>query len=265
MDARIPQSVQPTLQQFLGRINQELPGLIKVCYIEGSIALGGFNARLSDIDFLLVLDRTISMAEIETLRRIHRAIEQAYPEREFQGTYLPVAAWPLFADPNEARGQSYFDLLQPYKRFEVDSVEGWILKHKGIALIGPDPQSLPFSVDWKVLIQKMRENLNTFWASYTRNPARMAALLIDWGIQWTVLGVLRQFYSFREGSITTKTKAGEYALTCLPSKWHRLIQEAIDIRELGQVSAYRSQIMRAIEARGFVKYVIQLCNADSLG
>ena len=89
-----------------------------------------------------------------------------------------------------------------------------------------------------------------------------AVMLADWGIQWTVLGVLRQFYSFRENSITTKVKAGEYALTCVPTRWHSLIQEAIDIREGKKGSAYRSRIVRMIEAVRFLKFIIQTCNED---
>jgi hypothetical protein len=83
----------------------------------------------------------------------------------------------------------------------------------------------------------------------------------DWGIQWTVLGVLRKFYSFRENSITTKVKAGEYALTCLPACWHRLIREAINIREGKETSAYQLRIARTIEAVRFLKFIIQTCNA----
>lgn len=262
MHPNLPQSIQPTLQDYVRQVDQALPGLMRAWFIEGSLALGGFNERLSDIDFLIVFDRAITSTEIETLRRIHRTIEQKHPEREFQGTYLPVAAWPLFANPSQAQGQFHNDVLHPHKRFELDSIEGWILKHKGIALIGPDPQRLPFSVDWAIVIQKMRENLNTFWASYTYKPARVAALYTDWGIQWAVLGVLRQFYSFREGSITTKTQAGEYALTCLPSKWHPIIQEAIHIREGVTASLYRSRLMRAFDARRFVQHIIQVCNAS---
>jgi hypothetical protein len=108
----------------------------------------------------------------------------------------------------------------------------------------------------------MRENLNSYWASWTKRPGRILALYSDWGIQWAVLGVLRQFYTFNERSITTKIRAGQYALGCLPGRWHKLIREAIDIRHGKKESAYRLRISRMIEAVIFLKYIIQLCNTS---
>ena len=90
----------------------------------------------------------------------------------------------------------------------------------------------------------------------------LLVLLSDWGIQWTVLGVLRQFYTFRESAITTKLKAGEYALAHLPLDWRRLIQEALRIRRGGKPSFYRCRLSRALEARKFLLYIIQTCNSE---
>ena len=178
------------------------------------------------------------------------------------GSYLQSDSFCHFDDQGESHLNYHDGVLQPHRRFELNSVEGWILKRHGIAIIGPDPQGLPFTIDWNLLIHKMRENLNSYWASWTRRPLRIIMLFSDWGIQWAVLGVLRQFYSFRENTITTKTKAGEYALTCMPTRWHRLVQEAINIREGKATSAYRFRVVRTIEAASFLKYVIHTSNAS---
>jgi hypothetical protein len=87
----------------------------------------------------------------------------------------------------------------------------------------------------------------------------MAWLLNDYGIQWAVLGVLRQFYTFRERAITSKVGAGMYGLLHTPQQWHRLIQEAIDFREGRARSTYRSKIVRAISARAFLQLIITAC------
>jgi hypothetical protein len=75
-----------------------------------------------------------------------------------------------------------------------------------------------------------------------------------------VLGVLRQFYTFRERSITSKTGAGLYALDHTPARWHPLIREAINIREGPYTSAYRFRFVRALAARAFLQHVIKQCN-----
>jgi hypothetical protein len=77
-----------------------------------------------------------------------------------------------------------------------------------------------------------------------------------------VLGVLRQFYSFRENAITTKAQAGEYALACLPARWQRMILEALRIRAGQKRSAYPVRLERAAEAVRFLTFIIQTCNAN---
>jgi hypothetical protein len=262
MDQRIPKPIRPVLQEYIFLVGRELPGLVEACFLEGSIALGGFNERFSDVDFVAVLSRTATPTEVEGLRLVHRAIEKCHRQWKMMGSYLQADALGDTDGGGEPHWQYHGGRLHLQERFEVHSVEGWILKHHGIALMGPDPRALPFTVDWSVLIQGMRENLNSYWAGYTWSPKRILTLYSDWGIQWAVLGVLRQFYSFRESSITTKTRAGEYALAHLPPRWHPLIQEAINIRASKTTSAYHLRIARVIQTIGSLKYVIRVCNAS---
>ena len=252
-------AIQTVLDPYHALVGQKLPGLMNAFYLEGSIALGGFNERFSDIDFIATLQRRLTPAEIETLRGIHQQIEKSHPRWKMSGSYLPAD---FFARPNDAEPNLHYHdgRLRQDAHFVLNSVEGWILKNHGVTLFGPSAQTLPIAIDWQQLIREMRENLNTYWRKWTRQPDRFVVLLSDWGVQWAVLGVLRQFYSFREDSITTKTKAGEYALTCLPTRWHWLIQEAINIREGKRASAYRFRITRAVDAVKFLKFVIRTCN-----
>jgi hypothetical protein len=177
------------------------------------------------------------------------------------GSYLQAADLGRCNHKVEANS-CYEGRLRLQGQFDWNWVDGWTLKNHGIAIIGPEPQSLPVTIDWDRLIKRMRENLNSYWAGWTRRPDYLGGMLLDRGIQWAVLGVLRQFYSFRENTITTKTKAGEYALTCVPSRWHRLIQEAIDIRAGKKAAAYQLRIVRMMEAVSFIKFIIQTCNAS---
>jgi hypothetical protein len=76
------------------------------------------------------------------------------------------------------------------------------------------------------------------------------------------LGVLRQFYTFRENEIISKTGAGEYALSHTPDRWQRIIREALNLREARQEIIYHSRFFRAVDAVAFLKYIIQTCNAN---
>jgi hypothetical protein len=262
INARIPEPIRPTLEHYVRLTDKQLPGLISAFYIVGSIALGGFNERFSDIDFIVTLNRRVSSQDIETLTAIHKGIEQAFPKWKLSGEYLQINDLGGVKNKIEP-GPYYHDgKLHTEGYFEINSVTGWELKYHGITIMGKEPSNLPFTVDWNLIVVKMKENLNSYWARWATRPSRIVVMLSDWGIQWTVLGVLRQYYTFRENSITTKMKAAEYALAHLPSHWYPLIQEAIDIREGKKDLHYRSRIVRMIEAVKFLKFVIQVSNNE---
>jgi hypothetical protein len=253
MDTRIPEVIKPLLQDYMRLLETKLPGLVTGLYLHGSIALSAFNTAHSDIDFVALLNRRCSENDVESLGEIHRAITTSYPRWQLEGSYLQ---WQELGQAETA--------IKPHPiHHDVNWVTWWVLKNRGIALIGREPSELDFTVDWQSLITDMRQNLNTYWAGFTTNPQRIAWLFSDYGIQWAVLGVLRQYYSFMEQDITSKTGVGDYALAHLPTGWHRLIGEAIHLREQTSGSLYQSKIVRALEAHNFLRYIIRLSNTQA--
>ncbi len=259
INQRIPEPVRPILENYILLTNKELPNVIGGFYIVGSIALDGFNEQFSDIDFVAVLNRKLSRVDIEKFIAIHKIIEKDFPRWKLSGCYLQIYDLGRFENDIKPHPFYHDGKFHPEGYFEINSITWWILKNHGIAIIGKETVDLPFTVDWNLLLAKMKKNLNSYWVRWTN---RYFVLLSDWGIQWTVLGVLRQYYTFRKNSITTKTKAAEYALTCLPNRWHSLIQEAIAIREGKNELLYRSKIVRMLDAVKFLKYVIQTSNTE---
>ena len=260
MDARIPVQIQPIIETYSAQIDRNLSELVSSFYIVGSIALNGFNPYFSDIDFITLLQRPANMEEIAKLGEIHQTIEAEHPKWKFSGIYLQSKD--VGKSENEIAPQPYYHDGKMHARgtFEINSVTWWVLKNYGIIIKGVAPAQLDFEVDWDFLISSMWENLNSYWLSWTKQIKRYPVLLTDWGIQWTVLGVLRQYYTFQENSITTKEKAGEYALEYLPSRWKALILDALCIRTGQEERFYRSRIKRAIIDRSFLKEVIRICN-----
>jgi hypothetical protein len=260
--AIIPQPVQQVLDAYISLANDSLPDLLAGLYLHGSVALGAYNPSLSDIDFIAITSRRCTPSDVESLRVIHQTLIQRYPEAQLEGSYLQ---WQDLGGSEETippHPHIHDGVVRASGYHDINAVTWWILKYRGIAILGPSPEQLAIEVDWDDLLAKMYHNLNTYWARFTFDPRRMAWLLDDYGIQWTVLGVLRQFYTFREHAITSKTAVGEYALAHTPRQWHQLIQEAINIRTRTSTSFYRSRIVRAIEARAFLQLIIAACHVD---
>lgn len=261
MQHNIPEIIQPLLTDYLTAIERDLPGFVSACYLHGSIALGAFNEHVSDVDFITVISRRCTRDDLLRLADIHQQLELAYPRWPLQGSYLQ---WSDLGQ--SARGilpaPYYSDgVLHPAGHHDINPVTWWLVKNRGVALAGRESQALDFSVDWAMLIDYMHKNLNSYWKSFTREPSRIAWLLSDYGVQWTVLGVLRQYYTVRERDITSKNSAGDYALTHIPEKWHRIVHESLNIRNQAHQSFYQSRLVRAVEAYRFLKFIIDESNS----
>lgn len=263
MATEIPQSVQQVLNAYIAFVAEGLPGLLTGLYLHGSLALGAFDPGLSDIDFITLTSRRCTVADIDALRAIHHTLVQRYPQAQLSGSYLQLQDVGQMEETIRPHPYIHDGIFHASGYHDINAVTWWILKQRGIAISGPPPDQFNIQIDWADLLVKMRLNLNTYWASFTTNPRRMAWLLTDYGIQWTVLGVLRQFYTFREQAITSKTDAGIYGLAHVPQNWHPLIQEAINIRSGRYVSVYRFRGVRALAARAFLQWMIKTCNTEA--
>jgi hypothetical protein len=263
MPVTIPRSLQPLLQAYLTILANDLPGYMRAFYLHGSIALDDYQPPFSDIDFITVINRRSTPGDIKRLREIHRALQQQYPQSRLSGSYLQPSDLGRSADTIEPHPYTHDGTLHAAGYHDINAVTWWVLTTQGVALAGPDPRTIDYVMDWDRFIADTRENLNTYWVRFVREPARVAWLLGDGGIQWTVLGTLRQFYTFEERGITSKTGAGQYALEHLPERWHPIIQEALDVRVGRGGSRYRGRVSRSVDAFRFLRFIIDRCNAGS--
>jgi hypothetical protein len=244
-------------------MNQRLPDFLKALYVGGSIALDEFNPHFSDVDFVAPIDHPATNDEMGVLREIQKEVEQHYPRWKLSGMYLLESELGKYEGEVENLIGFHDGVLRVHNNFELNPITWWILKNHGIAVLGSDPHDLPIAVDSKVLVSWTQQNMNTYWKSWTQRPGRLVALFTDWGVQWAVLGILRQFYTIREKKIITKRRAGDYALSVGPPQWHRIINEAIRVRTKAKGSLYRLRFMRTIDTIHFINYIIRISN-DSL-
>jgi hypothetical protein len=260
MPVEIPQPVERVMSEYIALVHAAAPGLLRGVYLHGSLALGAYDPGLSDIDFIAVTSRRCAATDLARLEAVHQAIARRHLDAQLSGSYLlwhevgqseaAIAPHPHFHD----------NVFHPSGHHDINAVTWCVLRQSGVALLGQPPEDFDIHVDWDDLISNMHHNLNTYWASFTTKPQRVLWLLDDYGIQWTVLGVLRQFYTFRERAITSKMGAGMYGLVHTPSRWHRLIHEALNIRARVDGSLYQSRIARALSAYTFLQLIITACN-----
>ncbi len=108
----------------------------------------------------------------------------------------------------------------------------------------------------------MKNNMNTYWRNWIKKSSKLLSrdsilLLSPERVEWGVLGVARQFYSFNEGGIASKTEAGKWALTKVPEKYHKILQEALNIRSGGK-GGYSSRFRRRKDTLEFMNYILSV-------
>jgi len=267
MDLKIPSVVCTVLHEYMTAINGQIPQCVEGLYIHGSIALNAFVDNSSDIDFISVVNRRLNETDIQLLSNIHREISDKYPHPDMDGAYLQ---WGDLGKPeSDVEHYPFYNskTLHPKGLFNQNPVTWWTLKHHGIVVVGPDPKELKFDVDKDLLIDYVFNNMNTYWSQrlvQMENNRNMLSQFsnsdVEWEIEWSVLGMLRQYYTLRESDIISKVDAGEYALIQMPEQWHRATREALSIRKALGERYYASNEERITDFLAFLRYILEHCN-----
>jgi hypothetical protein len=231
----IPSSVHELVTAYLDLIDAEAPGLIAGLYLTGSIALGDFRLRQSDVDFVAVTATPPDSAVLTALERVHTSLNGLAPRRLFEGIYV---TWDdLRRDPAACAPVPYSHDRQfvPAGDFEISPVTWATLARHGVRVRGPQTSALTVWDDPVALDRWTRQNLESYWRPWVARRRRLAsreglASIRPWATEWGVLGVSRLHYTLRTGAITSKYGAGLDAMRRFPTCWHRVLIEALRIR-----------------------------------
>jgi hypothetical protein len=264
---KISDKAKGIIDEHIKMIETCLPNFLASYYIYGSVSLGAFDFNKSDIDFIAVTKRKAIETDIRILKKIHCDMHKKYRKTILDGMYL------LNEDIASLKYNSEISCLRfndgefkGFQNFARDSIDAFQLIKHGITVKGQEIAKLDYVVDFDILTSKMRDNLNNYWLNWLNDcrkfpSIRYIGLLVSpKSVEWGILGVSRQYYTFREREITSKVGAGEYALQNLPQKWHKIIKEAMRLRKDNNKSFYNSIFERRNDALGYMDFIIQESN-----
>lgn len=262
--------VESVLKEYLILFNKHLPDTIEGLYLHGSIALNAYMHESSDIDFITVTNRRLTEQDSDTLTYIHKTLEEIYPKPEMDGVYI------VKEDMGKTESNSSDNLVNPYynngevhvrEYFNFNPITWYLFKHKGIKVIGQETTSYKIELSSQEMCMYVLDNMNSYWAGRLQwiensidDVKEYSSIMIDKEVEWSVLGILRQYYTLKELDITSKQGAGEYGLENLPECWHRIIREAMNIRSGFQGRNFTSEVERINYTIGLLKYIIHHCN-----
>lgn len=248
---------------YLDLADAEASGLVVALYLTGSIALGDFRARRSDVDFVGVTREPIGATALAALARVHAGLHARWRRPLFEGIYL---TWEdLARDPAACGPVPYVHERQfvPSGRFEVSPVTWATLARHGVRTRGPRLIPVSFWDDPAALDRWTRQNLDEYWRPWLARYGRLAsrdglAALRPWATEWGVLGVTRLHYTLATGKIISKYGAGLYGMRRFPACWQRVLVEALRIRRGDRGSSvYETPIGRRRDLLAYVAMVIE--------
>ncbi len=222
-----------------------LPGRITGFYVVGSAALGHYRPGRSDVDFVALLDRRWSSAELAGARLIHLV----------SGASCAIAAIARGHSPLTGTCNGVFvvaaDLTKPVSAivpvashtgkqfnagagFDVNPVVWKTLAVNGVCLGGPKVDDLHIQLDNEALRLWNLRNLESYWRPWAEQVLRVPGigtrLRHRWWTSWGVLGAPRLHHTINTGEVISKEFAAEYALSEFDSRWHPIIEEGLAYR-----------------------------------
>lgn len=254
-------TVENILKSYVEQVNYKLPGVLSSLYIYGSYVLGDFDKRYSDIDFIAVVSNELWRSDIKKLELIHKKIQRKFPKPNMNGIYVQWSD--LGKSPAGIKPFPYFFERKMYRlgHFEINPVTWYGLKYFGRKLLGKDISELPYDINWDAVRKYDSENINSYWKNWIVKAGKnfcahsLQLLLSRRKVEWGVLSVSRLYYSLKEGSITSKVKAGEYMLKHAPGKFNKIINEALSLRYEKKSSLYSSYFKRKKDVLDYMNYV----------
>ncbi len=257
----LPEAVAAATTSWLHEANAALPGFVTAFYVTGSAALGAFDPRHSDIDFVAVAAHGLNPAQRAALEHAHRRVQRRLGHG-LDGLLVTETA--LRGESDEPLPTLRHGRIVGMCPWRACSLDAHVLREYGVVVRGLPPAALMPPVGWDSLCPQMVENLNDYWRRWHRDSARLwspkgIGLLWNAQVEWGVLGVSRIAYSLREHAVISKAGAGQYMLNIAPPKWHAILQEALRPR-LGGPARFASPFVRRQAALAYIDWMINWAN-----
>ena len=199
-------------------------------YLYGSLALGDFDPRSSDIDYIVVTDGELPDRAVRGLERVHARFSAGSSpwSARIEAAYIPQDA----LHPNVPATARY-PQVEKDRAFGLYPVEsGWVLqlhtlREHGVAVEGPDPRELVPPID-PVDVRRASAAHAVVWASQARHDPEWLDWVRDRENQaFVVLTLCRMLYTLDSGTVASKPRAARWIVERMGTRWAGLVHGAL--------------------------------------
>lgn len=259
-DPKARAEIDLAVRIFVGLLQRHVPGLVAGLHLVGSAVLGDFRPGRSDLDFVAVLSRPATDADIEALVIVHRLYASDPTLAPLDGIWVTEAE--LAAGPDDAADgpTTQGNNMLERARGNRNPVTWLMLCDSSQAVLGALDRSRLWH-DPGRLASWVRGDVEDYWSHWLTRSSNLLsprglALLGSAASERGVLGISRLHHTVATGKIVSKLEAGKHALEAFGPRWRKLIEEAMRIR-LGKSGArYGNPLVRRRDVLGYVAMVI---------
>lgn len=192
-------------------------------YLGGSLALGDFNSRQSDIDFVAVTVDELPPETIAALEEMHTRLWVTGTKwaMRLDGSYVPqqiLRCWTSEHPPCPFVEADSFQITNQGSAV----IQRHILRQYGVVVAGPRPHTLMDPVD--DLRSPLRDMLEKWWRPLLDDPAWLNEREKQ---PFAILSMCRSLYTLEHGEIASKPVAARWAQQTRGEQWRRLIDWAL--------------------------------------
>jgi len=219
--------VAALIEDLLAGVRDALGDNLLGFYLRGSLALGDFNPETSDVNILVATARPVSEPEFEALAALHVRVPAHGNQyrRDYEVSYVDRASLMRF-EPGERRhptvGSDWTFVCAEHRDNFI--LERWMVRERGIAVVGPDPKTLidPISADdlRAAVGSEFRARIE-HWAGGEEPPVWMDTRYYQ---AFEIETICRALYTLEFGELPTKPQAVAWALDALPEPWRGLVR-----------------------------------------
>lgn len=249
------QDVNEMLTVLVSGMQEILGDQLLGVYLDGSLASGGFDED-SDIDFVAITRDEIPEKTFMELQAMHDRLSRLDSPWAIQleGSYISQYAArrtdPAFTlYPNIERGMG--ERLKLARHGDLWNIHRYLLRERGIIILGPDPRTLIDPVFPDQLRQAMRPMLFEWLGKILQDPTQVKTR----GYQsYIVLTICRILYTLANGAVASKPEAVRWAKVNLGQRWAGLIERAWVSRHHSDGPASAEEMQETLD---FIRFALE--------
>jgi Aminoglycoside adenylyltransferase, C-terminal domain/Nucleotidyltransferase domain len=221
--------VNAVAHELLTSVQAILGAHLAGMYLVGSLALGDFGPRESDLDLIIVTIGALSDKLVAALRDLHQRFDHSASSwaARLDAVYIPQE---VLREPSPTAAR--YPVLHWPDLLMLDQLEsGWpiqryTLREHGVVVSGPDPRLLVDPVEPDELRRASAAKVADWHARAHGDPAWVAGLQVRREHTYVVLTLCRLLYTLDTGSVASKPVAARWAERTRASRWSELIGRA---------------------------------------